>query len=68
MGLLTAVYGLGQIAGPPLVAAVLLRSASLGAGFSLSLEIAAATLVLGAALYGVMIRFFPLRKIPALRG
>jgi predicted MFS family arabinose efflux permease len=68
MGLMTAVYGLGQIAGPPLVAAVLLRSASLGAGFSLSLEIAAATLVLGAALYGVMIRFFPLRKIPALRG
>ena len=68
MGLMTAVYGLGQIAGPPLVAAVLSRSASLGAGFSLSLEIAAATLVLGAALYGVMIRFFPLRKIPALRG
>jgi predicted MFS family arabinose efflux permease len=66
MGLMTAVYGLGQIAGPPLVAAVLSRSTSLGAGFSLSLEIAAATLVLGAALYGVMIRFFPLRHAPTL--
>jgi predicted MFS family arabinose efflux permease len=68
MGLLTAVYGLGQIAGPPLVAAVLSRSANLGAGFSLSLKIAAVTLVLGAALYGVMIRVFPLRKLIALHG
>ncbi len=68
MGLMTAVYGLGQIAGPPLVAAVLSRSTSLGAGFSVSLEIAAATLVLGAALYGVMIRVFPLRQVRALHA
>ena len=60
MGLLTAVYGLGQIAGPPLVAVLLKRSASLGEGFTLSLEIAAATLVVGAVLYVWMARVFPM--------
>jgi fucose permease len=48
MGLLTAFYGLGQIVGPPLVAALLHRSGNADPGFTLSLEIAAAALVAGA--------------------
>ena len=59
MGLLTAMYGLGQIAGPPLVAALLLRSPNLGAGFTLSLEIAAGALLAGALLYLWMVRAYP---------
>lgn len=64
MGLLTALYGLGQVIGPPLVALLLAHTASLTKGFSLSLQIAAAALVLGALLYGLMVRIFPL---PAVR-
>jgi predicted MFS family arabinose efflux permease len=52
IGLLTAAYGLGQIAGPPLVAALLRHSATPGAGFALSLQIAAATLLAGVAVFG----------------
>ena len=62
MGLLTAVYGLGQIAGPPLVALLLKNSNSLGEGFTLSLEIAAATLVAGAAMYVWMVRAYPMSR------
>jgi MFS family permease len=51
MGLLTAMYGVGQIVGPPLAAAMLARSATPGLGFNRSLEIAAAALVVGALLY-----------------
>ena len=51
MGLLTAMYGIGQIVGPPLAAAMLARSATPGVGFTRSLEIAAAALVAGAFLY-----------------
>lgn len=61
MGLLTAVYGIGQISGPPLVAVLLRRSASLGAGFTLSLEIAAGALVVGMVLYLWMSRAYPVR-------
>ena len=61
MGLLTAFYGLGQIVGPLLVAALLHRSADAGLGFTLALEIAAATLVAGALLYLWMRRAFPTR-------
>jgi fucose permease len=59
MGLLTAFYGLGQIVGPPLAAALLHRSGNAGLGFTLSLEIAAAALVAGALLYLWMGRAFP---------
>ena len=55
MGMATAFYGAGQIAGPPLVAALLARSLTPGAGFNLSLEVAAYALVLGAAIYGCMV-------------
>ncbi|MGV3549702.1 YbfB/YjiJ family MFS transporter [Rhizobium sp.] len=58
MGLMTASYGIGQIAGPPLVSAILAHSPSSEAGFSLSLEIAAGSLFLGALVYAVMrVRF-----------
>lgn len=60
IGLLTAVYGVGQIIGPPLVAALVAHSTSVGAGFNASLETAAAALVLGALMYATMARLFPL--------
>jgi MFS family permease len=59
MGLMTAMYGVGQIAGPPMVAVLLRRAPSLAAGFSLSLEIAAASLLLGAGVYLLMARVWP---------
>ena len=59
MGLLTALYGLGQIAGPPLAAALLTRGGVPGGGFALSLQIAAMALVVGAAIYAAMTRMFP---------
>ncbi|WP_293398827.1 YbfB/YjiJ family MFS transporter [Polaromonas sp.] len=60
MGLLTAVYGVGQIAGPPMVAVMLRRTATVEAGFTLSLEIAAGALVLGALIYLWMTRMWPM--------
>ncbi len=64
MGLLTATYGVGQILGPPLVAVLLKRTPSAGAGFTLSLEIAAASLLVGAVMYLWMARAYPV--LPAL--
>ncbi len=60
IGLLTAAYGVGQILGPQLVALLLRRSASRGEGFTLALEIAAGTLLVGAALYAWMVRAYPM--------
>ena len=51
MGLLTAVYGLGQIAGPPLAAWLVAHSASAAQGFAVALWIACGLLVFGAVLY-----------------
>jgi MFS family permease len=62
MGLLTATYGLGQIVGPPLTAAVLARSSSVANGFQMALEIAAAALALGALLFVVLVRVHPLHR------
>jgi MFS family permease len=59
MGLITAMYGLGQIVGPPLAAALVARSPNPAEGFALSLEIAAAGLVLGALIYFFMARIYP---------
>lgn len=53
-GLLTALYGMGQIGGPPLVAWLLGQAASPAQGFNWALGLAAAGLLLGAGLYGVM--------------
>jgi MFS family permease len=59
MGLLTALYGLGQIVGPPMVAVLLRRASSPRAGFDLALEIAASALVAGALLYLALARAYP---------
>jgi fucose permease len=59
MGALTAMYGIGQIGGPPLVAALLRRSADAGAGFALSLQIAMTALIAGAVIYLAMVKAFP---------
>jgi len=56
MGLLTALYGIGQIVGPPLVAVVLRHSASTAQGFDIALGIAAGALVFGALLYALLAR------------
>jgi predicted MFS family arabinose efflux permease len=65
MGLLTAAYGVGQIAGPPLAAWLVARSASPALGFARSLWIATALLVLGAAMYLLMMRAWPVRRTVA---
>ncbi|ABM36358.1 YbfB/YjiJ family MFS transporter [Polaromonas naphthalenivorans] len=62
MGLLSATYGVGQILGPPLVALLLRHAASTGEGFTLSLEIAAGTLLAGALLFGWMARAYPVQR------
>ncbi len=61
MALLTAAYGLGQIAGPLMVAWLLRHSASPAEGFATSLLTAAASLVLGLVVYAVLERRAPLR-------
>ncbi len=64
MGLMTALYGLGQIAGPPMVALILRHSASTGAGFTLALEVAAGGLFAGALIYALMLRAWPGEATP----
>ncbi|HEX2547103.1 MAG TPA: YbfB/YjiJ family MFS transporter [Ramlibacter sp.] len=59
MGLLTAMYGIGQIAGPPLAAWLVGRSATAAEGFATSLWIACSLLVLGAALYVALAKARP---------
>jgi MFS family permease len=61
MGMLTAMYGLGQIVGPPLVALVIRHSSSQAMGFTLSLGLAASTLFVGAGLYLWMLRRYPMQ-------
>ena len=59
IGLLTAAYGLGQIAGPPLVAWLLRHNASPAEGFATSLHAAAAALVLGLLIFAGLARSGP---------
>ena len=61
-GLLTTLYGIGQIVGPPLVALLLHHTRSAGAGFALSLEVAIGALLCGAALYAAMARAWPMAQ------
>ena len=61
MGLMTATYGSGQVVGPPLAAWLLQGQRTPGEAFTLALEIAAAALLLGAGLYGVLLRAYPVR-------
>ena len=60
IGLLTAAYGVGQIAGPLLVALLIRHADTAGDGFALSLKIACAALLLGAVLFGWMVRAYPM--------
>lgn len=62
IGLLSATYGIGQVLGPQLVHALLARSANVATGFTLSLEIAVGSLLLGAALYVLLVRCYPMPK------
>ncbi len=70
IGLLTAAFGLGQIAGPPMVALLMAGGGSggghggAGRGFALSLHVAAGALLLGAALFGGLARRHPLAVAP----
>jgi len=59
IAVLTAAYGLGQIAGPPMVAALLHHAGSPARGFAWSLQVAAAALVLGMAVYAALLRGAP---------
>jgi len=62
MGLLTATYGVGQIVGPPLVAVLMQGARSPSETFMLSLKIAATSLLLGAAIFGWMVRVYPVKR------
>ena len=62
MGALTAMYGIGQIVGPPLAALLVRHAGDAGLGFARSLQTAAAVLVAGAALYLWMARAYPLSR------
>nr|WP_250810724.1 YbfB/YjiJ family MFS transporter [Neorhizobium tomejilense] len=59
MGLLTAVFAIGQIMGPPAVGSILSHETSVEAGFALALGIASITLVVGAGIFVLMIILFP---------
>jgi predicted MFS family arabinose efflux permease len=67
IGTLTASWGLGQIAGPPLVAWLLPRSANAGQGFERALLAATAALVLGALVFAWLLKRHPLPFKPAGR-
>jgi MFS family permease len=62
MGLMTVLYGAGQIAGPPLAAVLVARSGTPAQGFSLSLQIAAGSLLAGALLYLELARRYPQQR------
>ena len=62
IGLMTATYGIGQILGPPLTGWLLQVQRTPGDAFKLALEIAAAALLLGAALYALLLRAYPLAR------
>ena len=65
MGLATAMYGIGQIVGPPLVALLLRHSGSAGAGFTRALQVAMGALLGGALIYLWMVRAYPMRRAEA---
>jgi MFS family permease len=59
MALLTALYGLGQILGPPMATFMLHQAPTAAVGFDGALEIAAGSLLLGAVVFGALIRSYP---------
>ena len=60
IGVLTAAYGLGQIAGPLLMGLLLQSSGDARQGFSLGLQAAAASLWLGVLMFWALVRRYPL--------
>jgi MFS family permease len=64
IGLLTAFYGLGQIAGPPLAALLLRHSVSAAQGFDRALGVAAAALGVGILMFAWLARRYPLAPTP----
>lgn len=62
MALLTAAYGIGQIAGPPLVGVLLTHTPTHAAGFTLALQTAVVSLLVGSVLYAFKIRSYPLAQ------
>jgi predicted MFS family arabinose efflux permease len=62
IGLLTALYGLGQILGPPLAGYMISHAATASAGFEVALDIAAGSLFLGTAIFVLLIRMYPVDR------
>ena len=60
-GLVTAMWSIGQTAGPPMVAVLLRRTTGVGAAFTHSLVIAAGALVVGAVVFVASSRVWPRR-------
>ena len=68
MGLMTATYGVGQILGPPLVAVLMHDARPPDETFTLSLQIAAASLLWGAIAFGWMARVYPKKRPSVTTG
>jgi len=64
IGLLTALYGLGQILGPPLAGYMISHAATASAGFEVALDIAAGSLFVGTAIFVLLIRMYPVDHEP----
>jgi len=62
IGLLTALYGVGQILGPPLAGYLIAHAGSASEGFGMALDLAAGSLVLGVALFAILIRRYPVHR------
>jgi hypothetical protein len=58
-GLVTALWSIGQTAGPPMVAVLLRRTSGVSAAFTLSLVVAAGALVAGAVVFLASSRLWP---------
>ena len=61
-GLMTASYGSGQIAGPALVAALLGQAVAPAGGFKTALFVAAGSLIVGAAVFLAIQRWYPMPR------
>lgn len=65
MGLMTATYSVGQVMGPPLVAVLMHGARTPSDTFTLSLQIAMVSLLLGAVIFFWMSRIYPVKAAAA---